>query len=233
MPRCGNCRGHHPTSQMVKDCYAGRLTSRVVEDVQRAEAQLGPSKEEVAEAVSMFQEELTRDAPRIAKVLGTDKPKRSAVPAHLRREAKKEHGVKMTDFETPNLMGKEVMDGRYAVILDGEQVTLRFHVPTMGKWKGRQLVEYLMGPDNTMDGDWMRFGNRLEGGFRIWGRFIRNEKLLDAVRHMMGATKDELVSAGEAYALASSNCWRCGRDLTREDSIIRGMGPVCADKVGL
>lgn len=35
----------------------------------------------------------------------------------------------------------------------------------------------------------------------------------------------------EAYARESGECWRCGRELTLEDSIDRGLGSTCAMKV--
>ena len=38
--------------------------------------------------------------------------------------------------------------------------------------------------------------------------------------------------AGEAYALESANCFRCGRKLTVPVSIHRGLGPECASKWG-
>jgi hypothetical protein len=221
--RCGNCKKNHRDRKEVQACYAGKTVPESV---------LG----RVERISGMLDEVITKDYGPEQHTVPAEhvKPARTPIPEHLRKDAAPTaNEVPVVGFDEANLPGPEVMDGRYAVILDGRQTTLRFHVPTMGKWKGTQLVEYLYGPDNTMQGNWQRIGNRLEKGFRIWARYTKSDRLLDAVRFMMGASKEDLVSCGEAYALASSNCWRCGKDLTVEASIRRGLGPICADKVGV
>lgn len=228
--KCGNCKSTHDNAAQVKECYVS--TSKIADAVKATMTASTysppPDKEELE--VEQAQSHVATIPNVQTKLTGMPETKRSSVPAHLKREDK-QGGVKFTDIGTPNVNGAQVMDGRYAVVMDGEQVTLRFHTPHLGKFKDVQLITYLYGPDNTEDGDWVRFANRAGDGYRVWGRFINNVRLINAVKHMAGASLEELVGCGEAYALQSSNCWRCGRDLTREESIVRGMGPICADKV--
>lgn len=213
--KCGNCKGTHDTSDQVKQCYFNSI------DLIHGK----PDKEELEMEAAVTH---TATIPSVqTKLSGMPQAQRSKIPAHLKREST----LRFTELGVANLEGNHVMDGRYAVVMDGEQVTLRFHTPTIGKFRGVQLVTYLFGPDNTESGDWVRFANHVGNGYRIWGRFLNSTRLINAVRYMSGASVDELIGCGEAYALESSNCWRCGRDLTVEESIIRGMGPVCAEKV--
>jgi hypothetical protein len=126
------------------------------------------------------------------------------------------------------------MDGTFAVMLDDDpkgQVTLRFHVLTMGPRKGTQVVDYLSGSDN--ESDWTRFANVVDGGYRVFNKFLTAERMVNALVFMMKADRETLMKAGEGYALKSGRCWRCFRTLTVEESIVRGMGPVCADKMGV
>jgi Family of unknown function (DUF6011) len=223
--KCGNCHGTHASAADVRQCYVS--TSKIADAV-KATLSVPPDKEELEMEAAVTH---TATIPNVqTKLSGMPKVERSKIPAHLKREDK-QGGLKFTDIGEPNLAGDQVMDGRYSVVMDGEQVTLRFHTPAMGKFKGTQLVTYLYGPDNTESGDWVRFANRTGDGYRVWGRFLNTVRLINALRHMTGASVDELINCGEAYALESSNCWRCGRDLTREDSITRGMGAICAGKV--
>lgn len=136
------------------------------------------------------------------------------------------------DWSAPTYAGDRVMDGIYAVVLPDDpkgQVTLRFHVLTMGPRKGTQVVDYLSGPDN--ESDWERFANVVDGGYRVFNRFLTAERMTNALVFLMKADRDTLISAGEGYALRSGRCWRCFRLLTVEESIVRGMGPVCAAKL--
>jgi hypothetical protein len=50
--------------------------------------------------------------------------------------------------------------------------------------------------------------------------------LIGQIRPAMRMTPEQAKAFGDTY----SWCSRCGRDLTREDSVTRGMGPVCYGK---
>lgn len=157
--------------------------------------------------------------------------KRTPLPAHLRPDT---NIASAKDWTVPTYRGEQVMDGTYAVVLpddDKHQVTLRFHTLTMGPMKGKQAVDFLKGPDN--ESDWQRFANSVDGGYRVHNRFLTFARIVNALVFMMEADREALMKAGEGYAIRSGRCWRCFRTLTVEESIVRGMGPVCADKMGV
>ena len=54
----------------------------------------------------------------------------------------------------------------------------------------------------------------------------------DTVTEIKEICKDPLESA-VAYGRRTGNCAVCNRDLTRHDSIDRGIGPICAERLGL
>lgn len=55
------------------------------------------------------------------------------------------------------------------------------------------------------------------------------EKEAGAIRKIRASHRMTVEQAGP-YGLAMSACAHCGRDLTDEDSIARGLGPICAGK---
>lgn len=55
------------------------------------------------------------------------------------------------------------------------------------------------------------------------------EKEAGAIRKIRASHRMTAEEAGP-YGLAMSACAHCGRDLTDEESIARGLGPICADK---
>lgn len=59
-----------------------------------------------------------------------------------------------------------------------------------------------------------------------------DSRLSDTVKEIiMGAASDPL-NAAIRYGKVSGSCSCCGRELTRKDSIERGIGPICAEKFG-
>jgi hypothetical protein len=54
--------------------------------------------------------------------------------------------------------------------------------------------------------------------------------LPEAVQELVHA--DDPIDYGEEYAKSSGFCWNCGKPLSRDQSITRGMGPICWAKLG-
>lgn len=125
--------------------------------------------------------------------------------------------------------GRAIPDGTYTVVhADGTHTTLRLQVTTWGNFPaGTQTVSYLSGSDN--ESDYQGFAHLHEGRARIWRRYQESAKLRAALDVLLGLADPS--TAGLAYAIESGRCWRCNRLLTVEDSIIRGLGPVCAAKL--
>lgn len=121
-------------------------------------------------------------------------------------------------------------EGRYTVVFNGDledYVTVR-----VARWDSRKdtlIFSFLKGPDNG--NDYISFAEYQEQvhKFRVWAKFRSPgfNRQVDAVRHLLGMDEEAMYEAGEAYALRSSNCCKCGRDLTRATSIKRGMGADC------
>lgn len=130
----------------------------------------------------------------------------------------------------PATTGKAIPNGYYTVVLDdGSHVTFRVQdgwTPEH-KAKGTQIVGYLAGPDNGSD--YVKFafldGAKLATWTRYRGKLARQEA---AFKVLAG----DFDAAGRAYAVKSGNCYRCNRLLTEPESIERGIGPVCIDKIG-
>lgn len=126
----------------------------------------------------------------------------------------------------PRLNGK-LQVGRYTVVFDsaneGDYVTLR-----VDNWENRQgvlIIAFLKGPDNASN--YQNFASVEGGKLRVWNRFVGFKRQIRAAELLIKMTEEGRYDAGEAYALRSSNCCKCGRDLSVAKSIKRGMGPDC------
>lgn len=93
--------------------------------------------------------------------------------------------------------------------------------------EGSQMVSYLSGSDNERDFTGFAFisGDRVG----IWGKYRDDSVLANSLRMLF----EDPAEAGYAYAVASGRCYRCGRTLTVPASLTRGLGPVCAELIGV
>lgn len=125
-----------------------------------------------------------------------------------------------------------VPDGIYTVTMKGGQrriIRLREHWEEAEARKGTQVAYFLCGPDNESSYKGFAF----VGGRRafIWKRFRGDNMIATALNFLLQG--DNYLDAGQAYALESGKCWRCGHTLTVPASIYRGVGPICAERLGL
>lgn len=91
---------------------------------------------------------------------------------------------------------------------------------------GRQLISYLAGSDNERS--YKSFGHLGEDGtLRIWRRFRGNTELAAITQALIDASDDE------RDEMHSGRCGRCGRKLTVPASKSMGLGPRCAEMVGV
>lgn len=124
--------------------------------------------------------------------------------------------------------------GKFTVVWGPkDRRTYRFRTsPLDSNFKpGKVIVGYLSGPDN--DDDYIEFGHAMtEQTMRIWNKFKDQSMLVDGLRFLLGSM-EAIMKAGEMYAVESGNCWRCGRTLTVPASVSRGLGPICAMKLGV
>lgn len=99
----------------------------------------------------------------------------------------------------------EVSDGRYAIEVDGKLRFFHVNTPEFGRWIGHTFVKE-------------QFGGDLEP--------VRNRKFRENVLSMIEKDKDSAARYGRELGI----CGRCGRELTTEESRLRGLGPVCYAK---
>jgi hypothetical protein len=90
-------------------------------------------------------------------------------------------------------------------------------------------IGLLSGPDN--EADYTSIGiSKADGKLVFWKKFAdSHEEFRTDVLTIAG----DPVSAGERWAVESSRCWCCKRTLTVPASVHRGLGPICAEKLGL
>ena len=97
--------------------------------------------------------------------------------------------------------------GRYAVDVDGKLGFFRVDQPTEGRWAGYTFVKQMASDmEYPVRGD-------------------RKDLVLSAIANAPQA-------ASIRYGREIGACGVCGRTLTDEGSRARGIGPICADKMG-
>lgn len=98
---------------------------------------------------------------------------------------------------------------------------------------GASFVSLLTGPDNTSD--YTGFAFVSQGRVNVWRSKRKPEFLYYAkmVEEFLGCPHDERLILGEREYWVSIEklCAICGRTLTTPESIERGVGPVCMEKV--
>jgi hypothetical protein len=226
-----NCDIDHSNIGQVKACIA---TKRLGRPVITTALHLATQKQQDF-LRALMEQTGTEEADLPCPVEELTKRQASEEIMRLKNK-KKELGKQVNDMEFlgANVPATaQVPQGTYTVVFDAEsddRLTLRFRVPRYGKWEGVQLVEYLYGPDN--DNDYRRCANWTDGGYRVWNAFANQKSRIAAAIDFL-AHPDSRSEAGMLYAIASSNCYRCGRTLTVPVSVGRGLGPDCASQIGV
>ena len=114
--------------------------------------------------------------------------------------------------------------GTFTVVMPKKlRCTVRFATAKQGSFAGKIIVKELVGSDNETS--YAGVGHVVDGGVQIWQKARKNVLLLAALKVLL---RGDHAKAGEAYAIESSHCWRCGKLLTVPVSIGRGLGPECA-----
>lgn len=148
----------------------------------------------------------------------------NCIMAEVKRKAARGQAPKGADREVVTGPTEGVPNGTYTVVWpEGGHTTIRIRA-----WKrtGERVAAYLMGSDN--EGDYQGFATVRAGGYALWKTYAADGRPAQALSVLLTGGH---ATAGEAYALASGNCWRCGRTLTVPASLARGLGPECATKV--
>lgn len=257
--KCGSCKNRHETIAQVRLCYARKngeaatvqeplptvedwaamkqqAASREAEQERQAyigkmerdeemlaaarlDAMTGSSPRELASAaqVSYIMDMLlTREWPdnlTAESVRSMERRQASKLIDSLKRAPVKKAG---RGEESPI---PDVPAGRYAVYLarggpqenDHELLFVQVDKPNEGKWAGRTFVNQLIGAP----GDYRRQRMSAMKEARVMTRIAANPE-----------------EAALRYGKESGVCGVCRSPLTNENSLARGIGPICAGKTG-
>ena len=94
--------------------------------------------------------------------------------------------------------------------------------------KGVQVAKVLTGPDNETSYTGVAFVDGTK--VYMWKKYKTSTRIIHGIQFLMSGGS---VDSGEMYAMKSGNCWKCNHKLTVPASLHRGLGPVCAKKLGL
>lgn len=210
---CGNCKQHHQNAAAVASCYRrehGREVAsfrRKVEDTVNSET----SREDGMTAKQRdFIDALRRE--------------RGLEPLDFNNFVSKREASKIISylFSIPRKVHEDlpkVADGHYALRVEEKTdlitsilptVVKFFKVrnPTEGQWAGRTFVD-------------VQAGNE-----------FYPVKPVAAKREVLKRIAEDPEMAMTLYGRELGQCGYCGRTLTNEESRARGIGPVCAEKMG-
>lgn len=217
--KCGNCKNYHDTAAGVRACYQGSgygpvtATIKAEVDTQAAEA---PATEKQLEYLKALLADRTGWADRVffkesSLANGTPLTKREA--SYWIGKAKEVPAEPKPDG-SPTPTGKtympEIEDGVYRNVA-GQIFKVYHTVHGNNTQVAKRLVVH-----SEMDGTWT-------AEFVYEGR-----KGLKGLTAAMLLTQEEAAEFGKVYGF----CVRCGRTLTREESIHVGYGATCAGHMG-
>lgn len=124
-------------------------------------------------------------------------------------------------------------EGTYTVVNGSDYVTLR--VAREAWCNGKMVASYLFGSDN--DYSYKAFAFVTPRGITPFKSFAGNTRLVGAAQTLLTTpladAREAFVQQAEAYALRSGKCLNCLHTLTVPTSLHRGLGPVCARKLGV
>lgn len=202
---CGRCHSKHPSVADVKTCYAGRTADTAVAPM----GSLPATERQIAFLTRLMAE----------RVSSSDSDKKYAVDLIVA------NGRKAASTAIDNLLAKPILPtvvdvkarpaavqpvlaGRYAVT--GEDGTLKFYrvdQPTTGPWAGHTFVKVQASDDYH----------------RVFAT---------AARVVLAKIAEDPKAAMLRYGHELGSCGHCGRTLTDATSRARGIGPICASRLG-
>ena len=130
----------------------------------------------------------------------------------------------------------EIPYGIYTVDLgNGSHVTLKFSADKYHQSKG--VFALLVGPDNELSYKKFATLTATGKGVRKFGRAQVSGKTIAALQFLLtggvDTAREKFLELAEAHAFSSGNCLACLKTLTVPASVHRGLGPVCAKRLGV
>lgn len=207
MPKCGNCKHDHATVSDIKACYSGESVAVVVKE--RVPSPWPASEAQIAYIVGL---QVERELPDEYDVMPeTDIAKLDKDEASRKIQELKRLPYKHPRGESSKAPTVDVPPGRYA--LRGDDNVWRFFEVQDGKgrWDGYKFTKQLIGAPGAYRKESMQASRRIQ---------------------IMNAISENVKQAMIDYGLHSGVCGRCSSPLSDPDSLARGIGPVCAGKMG-
>lgn len=95
---------------------------------------------------------------------------------------------------------------------------------------GERLISLLSGPNNT--GDWRAIGTVTEEGVALFKKHDNPDmSVLVMILWSILTDKERPEFLNQYEVLVSATCYKCNRELTVPESILTGIGPVCAERM--
>ena len=145
----------------------------------------------------------------------------------------KKHG-KPQVAPAPAVTVKTVPNGFYTVA-DGHGGHVTFRISNEAWCDGKTVISYLNGSDNTRS--YKAFGFITADGLKVWQAHRDNGRVVASAQYLLTGSVDEarseFLNQAEANAMSSNTCLCCLRLLTVPASVHRGLGPVCAERMGV
>lgn len=214
MPRCGNCKGSHPTVADVRACYSSKHP--VAERPESGKPQWPASEKQVAYVLGLYKE---RDLPPNHTQYTADRLRlmeRDDVSSEINLLKTYPHAVRYENGKQRKEWSMPA--GRYALYHEagpgvgtGKWRFYQVDKPTKGKWDGYTFIKQLIGAP---------------GNYRQ--EPIRREQR-DA---LLQRIEDDPKKAMADFGFQSGHCGKCSSPLTNPESLQLGIGPVCRGKMG-
>lgn len=225
--KCGKCKGYHSSIAEVKACCQPDLNGHVSKTIAVKEHEpLEPTVGQLNFIKRLRHERNLDGLPEDIRLAEpSDRTEASAMIKRL--------------LEAPFYGGFtakiDIPIGRFTVVWpDGSWRTFRFwEAQWRDSGKPYIAIGYLAGPDNTRN--YVKCGDVTPGSraVRVWRKYHPDSTIREGLEFLLAHGADELHKAGEMYAIKSKRCWRCNHPLSVPASVHRGLGPDCAQIVGV
>lgn len=126
-----------------------------------------------------------------------------------------------------------VVDGIYTIeFSDGTHSTIKIKTQAEDASfaPGKRVAMYLNGPDNWTNYKGFAFVLSEGNGYHAWKSAPARATAALAV---LMSGREAMVNGLKAYGHQSSKCGICSKPLTTPESIKLGIGPICAERIGL
>lgn len=218
--KCGNCKDQHLTVADVRACHGKTsalpgITEKQLRFIRALSEERGVDTDD-ADLTKLSKAEASREISRLL-----------SLPKIAQASSGSGRVVSVNDSKMPG-------QGVFTVVMtDGSRISIRVHKGQQGWSRGKLIISYLSGPQNTQD--WTRCGyiDFETGGANLNKNYGDDTNLVKAIKVLLGANQEEREAMGYSYAMESSRCFNCNKLLTVPISVYNGLGPVCADNLGV